>query len=112
RRLFEEVHDLVPRWDDQRVRDLLAAFLFRGDRIGIPVRDLSGGEKAKLALLRLILSGANLLLLDEPTNHLYVHSRAALEEALLEFPETIVFVSHDRYFIERVADRVVAIEDG
>jgi ATP-binding cassette subfamily F protein 3 len=112
RSLFDEVHDLVPRWDDQEVRDLLASFLFRGDRIRIPVKSLSGGEKAKLALIRLILSGANLLLLDEPTNHLDIHSRAALEEALLDFPETIVFVSHDRYFIERIADRVLCLEDG
>ena len=112
RTLFDEVHDLVPRWEDGRVRDLLAAFLFRGDRIRIPIRNLSGGEKAKLALIRLVLSGANLLLLDEPTNHLDIHSRAALEEALQEFPETIVFISHDRYFIERVADRVVVIEEG
>jgi ATP-binding cassette subfamily F protein 3 len=112
RPLFDEVHDLVPRWDDQRVRDLLASFLFRGHRIRTPVWDLSGGEKAKLALIKLILSGANLLLLDEPTNHLDLHSRAALEEGLSEFPETIVFVSHDRYFIDRVADRILYIEEG
>ncbi len=110
--LFEEVHDIVPKWDDQRVRDLLAAFLFRGDRIRTPVKDLSGGEKAKLALIRLVLSGANLLLLDEPTNHLDIHSRAAIEEGLSDFPETIVFVSHDRYFIERMADRILSIEGG
>jgi ATP-binding cassette, subfamily F, member 3 len=112
RSVFDEIHDLVPRWDDLEVRDLLAAFLFRGDRIRIPIRDLSGGEKAKVALIRLILSRANLLLLDEPTNHLDIHSRAALEEALLEFPETIVFVSHDRYFIERVATRVLSVDEG
>jgi ATP-binding cassette subfamily F protein 3 len=112
RPLFDDVHDLVPRWEDQRVRDLLAAFLFRGDRIRTRIGDLSGGEKAKLALIRLILSGSNLLLLDEPTNHLDLHSRAALEEALLSFPETIVFVSHDRYFIERLAERILYIEDG
>ncbi len=112
RPLFEEVHDLVPKWDDQQVRDLLAAFLFRGDRIRTTVKDLSGGEKAKLAIIRLVLSGANLLLLDEPTNHLDIHSRAALEEGLSDFPETIVFVSHDRYFIERMADRILSIEGG
>jgi ATP-binding cassette, subfamily F, member 3 len=112
RPLFDLVHDLVPRWENRRVRDLLAAFLFRGDRVQAPVSGLSGGEKARLALIRLVLSGANLLLLDEPTNHLDLHARAALEEALLAFPETIVFVSHDRYFIERVADRVLSIEGG
>ena len=110
--IFDVVHDLVPRWEDQRVRDLLAAFLFRGDRIRTPARDLSGGEKAKLALIRLILSGANLLLLDEPTNHLDVHSRAAIEEGFRSFPETIVFISHDRYFIQKMADRILYFENG
>jgi ATP-binding cassette subfamily F protein 3 len=109
--LFDEIHDLVPQWTNLEVRDLLAAFLFRGDEIFLPTSGLSGGEKARLALIRLILSGANLLILDEPTNHLDVYARAALEESLLEFPGTILFVSHDRYFVERVADRVFGVQD-
>jgi ATP-binding cassette subfamily F protein 3 len=70
---------------------------------------LSGGEQARVALIHLILSGANLLVLDEPTNHLDVYARAALEESLLDFPETILFVSHDRYFIDRLATRVLGV---
>jgi len=110
RAVFDEVHDLIPRASNQQVFDLLAAFLFRGDEVLQSTASLSGGEKARLALLRLILSGANLLVLDEPTNHLDVYARAALEESLLEFPETVLFVSHDRYFVERIADRVLAVE--
>jgi ATP-binding cassette subfamily F protein 3 len=112
RSLFDEVHDLVPQWTNQEVRDLLAAFLFRGDEILQPTRSMSGGEKARVALLRLLLSGANFLVLDEPTNHLDIYARAALEEALLGFPGTILFVSHDRYFVERLADRVGVVHEG
>ena len=107
--IFEEIHDLVPAWTNQEVRDLLAAFLFRGDEVSTETRVLSGGEQARVALIRLILSGANLLVLDEPTNHLDVYARAALEESLLDFPETILFVSHDRYFIDRLATRVLGV---
>ncbi len=110
--VFEEIHDLVPRWTHLQVRNLLAAFLFRGIRINVPVKSLSGGEKARLALLRLVLSGANLLVLDEPTTHLDIPSREALERSLEDFTETVVFVSHDRYFIERLADRFLVVENG
>jgi ATP-binding cassette subfamily F protein 3 len=110
--VFEEVHDIMPRWTNQEVRDLLAAFAFRGEEIHARTASLSGGERARVALIRLILSGANLLLLDEPTNHLDVYARAALEEGLGDYRGTILFVSHDRYFVERVAGRVLAIEDG
>jgi ATP-binding cassette, subfamily F, member 3 len=110
--VFEEVHDLVPRWTNQEVRDLLAAFAFRGDEIHTRTGSLSGGERARVALIRLILSGPNLLLLDEPTNHLDVYARAALEQGLADYSGTILFVSHDRYFVEQVAGRVFAIEDG
>ena len=109
--LFDEIHDLVPQWTNLEVRDLLAAFLFRGEEIFLPTAVLSGGEKARLAIIRLILSGSNLLILDEPTNHLDVYARAALEESLLEFPGTILFVSHDRYFLERVADRLFGVQE-
>jgi ATP-binding cassette subfamily F protein 3 len=112
RSVFEEVHQLVPRWDNQQVLDLLAAFLFRGEEAELPASSLSGGERAKLALIRLVLSGANLLLLDEPTNHLDIFSREALEAALRDYTESVIFVSHDRYFIEAMADRVFAISAG
>jgi len=110
--VFDEIHDLVPRWNDQDVLDLLAAFLFRGDEARLETSSLSGGEKARVALIRLILSGSNLLVLDEPTNHLDIYARAALERSLSEFPESILFVSHDRWFIDALATRVLAIQDG
>ncbi|MDR1464631.1 MAG: ABC-F family ATP-binding cassette domain-containing protein [Oscillospiraceae bacterium] len=102
-------------WDARRsltqteVRSLLAAFLFRGEDVFRPVHLLSGGERARVALCKLILSGANLLLLDEPTNHLDVASRETLERALLQFDGTILAVSHDRYFINRLATKVFAL---
>lgn len=110
--VFDDLHDAVPSWTNQEVLDLLAAFLFRGDDVRQKTASLSGGEKARYALLRLLISGANCLFLDEPTNHLDIYARAALEESLLEFPETVVLVSHDRYLIDRVADRILFIEDG
>ncbi|MBI4584236.1 MAG: ABC-F family ATP-binding cassette domain-containing protein [Planctomycetes bacterium] len=112
RPVFEEIHDLVPKWTHLQVGNLLAAFLFRESRIRLPVKSLSGGEKARLALLRLVLSGANLLVLDEPTTHLDIPSREALEHSLEDFTETVVFVTHDRYFIERLADRFLVVENG
>ncbi|BDG60828.1 ABC-F family ATP-binding cassette domain-containing protein [Caldinitratiruptor microaerophilus] len=93
-------------------RSLLARFLFRGEDVERPVGVLSGGERSRLRLARLVLSGANTLLLDEPTNHLDADARQALEEALQVFPGTILFVSHDRYFIDRLATRVWAFADG
>ena len=110
--VLDEIHDLVPRWNDQDVLDLLAAFLFRGDEARLETRSLSGGEKARVALIRLILSGSNLLVLDEPTNHLDIYARAALERSLSDFPESILFVSHDRWFIDALATRVLAIQGG
>jgi ATP-binding cassette subfamily F protein 3 len=94
----------------ERARSVLGAFLFSGDDVFRPIRNLSGGEKARLSLLKLLLSGANFLVLDEPTNHLDIPSREAVEDALLAFPGTVLTVSHDRYFLDKVADRVLAFD--
>ena len=95
-----------------QARMLLGRFLFSGDQVEKPVSVLSGGERRRLALARIVVSGANLLVLDEPTNHLDIESREALEDALDSFPGTILFVSHDRALIEALATRTIAIEDG
>lgn len=103
-------------WDDHKdytatqVRSALGLFLFSGDMVYQTVQTLSGGEKAKLSLLKLMLSGANLLLLDEPTNHLDIPSREALETALLQFDGTMLVVSHDRYFVQKIATRTLSLE--
>ena len=93
-------------------RDLLGLFLFSGEDVEKPVSALSGGERRRLALARIVVSGANFLVLDEPTNHLDIESREALEDALLGFPGTLLLVSHDRALIEALATRTLAIEDG
>jgi len=95
-----------------QARMLLGRFLFSGDQVEKPVSVLSGGERRRLALARIVVSGATLLVLDEPTNHLDIESREALEDALDSFPGTILFVSHDRALIEALATRTIAIEDG
>jgi ATP-binding cassette subfamily F protein 3 len=96
--------------DNTETRTLLGRFLFRGDEAFKAVADLSGGERRRLGLLKLVLSGANLLILDEPTNHLDLQAIEVLEEALLEYPGTIFFVSHDRYFLNRVASRFLTLD--
>ena len=90
----------------------MAAFLFKNDEVFKTVSDLSGGERARLALLKLMLSGANLLVLDEPTNHLDIRSREALEEALDGYDGTLLVVSHDRYFINKLANKIYSMENG
>jgi ATP-binding cassette subfamily F protein 3 len=95
-----------------QARTLLGRFLFSGEEVEKPVAALSGGERRRLALLRTVVSGANFLVLDEPTNHLDIESREALEDALLGFPGTLLFVSHDRALIEALATRTLAIEAG
>lgn len=97
-------------FSSERARSVLGAFLFSGDDVFRPIRSLSGGEKARLSLLKLLMSGANFLVLDEPTNHLDIPSREAVEDALLSYPGTVLVVSHDRYFLDKVADRVLAFQ--
>jgi len=109
---LNEIWDRFPKLTETQVRSALARFLFKGDAVYARVGQLSGGEKARLALLSLMLSGANCLLLDEPTNHLDIASREALEQALAEYEGTMLIVSHDRYFINKLADRVYHMENG
>ena len=104
---LQELWDAYPRKTETEIRSAMAAFLFRGDDVYKTIGVMSGGERARLLLLKLMLAGDNLLLLDEPTNHLDIASREALEDALADYDGTILAVSHDRYFINRMANRVV-----
>ncbi len=106
---LQELWDAYPQRTETDLRSAMAAFLFRGDDVFKPIGVMSGGERARLLLLKLMLAGDNLLLLDEPTNHLDIASREALEEALESYDGTILAVSHDRYFINRMASRVVCL---
>lgn len=97
---------------EERSRHYLGAFLFKGDDVYKIIGDLSGGEKARLAMLKLMLTGANFLILDEPTNHLDIPAKEAVEEAIMSFPGTFLTVSHDRYFLDKVANCVLELEKG
>lgn len=109
---IDEIHDAYPFLTDTKVRSSLAAFLFKGDEVFKPLSAMSGGERARISLLKLMLGGYNLLLLDEPTNHLDASSREALEDTLLDFEGTLLIISHDRYFINKLADRILVLSKG
>jgi ATP-binding cassette subfamily F protein 3 len=109
--LFEEMQDAYPNLNDTRIRNVLAAFLFTGDEVFQPIKTLSGGERGRISLAKLMLSGANFLILDEPTNHLDMESKEILEHALSGYTGTLLYVSHDRYFIQKTATRILELED-
>ena len=110
---IDEIWNTYPFMTETRVRSSLAAFLFKGDEVYKPLSAMSGGERARISLLKLMLGGCNLLLLDEPTNHLDASSREALEDTLRDYEGTLLVISHDRYFINKLADRVLALsKDG
>ncbi|MFN6274424.1 MAG: ABC-F family ATP-binding cassette domain-containing protein [Microcystis sp.] len=110
--VLNTIHDEVPDWKDVEVRSLLGRFLFSGETVLKRVESLSGGEKARLALAKMLLAPANLLILDEPTNHLDIPAKEMLESALKVYEGTVLIVSHDRYFISQVANKIVEIRDG
>ena len=111
--VLEEMADAYRLYSSTEMRSILGRFLFRDDDVFLRVGDLSGGEKARLSLVKLMLSGANVLLLDEPTNHLDIASKEVFEEALVQFPGTVIAVSHDRYFLNRVPTRILEMHaDG
>ena len=110
--VINTIHDEVPDWKNEQVRTLLGQFLFSGETAFKKVAALSGGEKARLALAKMLLTPANLLILDEPTNHLDIPAKEMLEEALQHYDGTVVIVSHDRYFISQAATKIVEIRDG
>jgi ATP-binding cassette, subfamily F, member 3 len=110
--VVETIHDEVPTWSNEEVRTLLGRFLFSGDTAFKKVESLSGGEKARLALAKMLLRPVNLLILDEPTNHLDIPAKEMLEEALQNYEGSAIIVSHDRFFLEQVANKIVEVRDG
>lgn len=105
--LFQEIQDTYPNMNNTQIRNTLASFLFTGDDVFKLIKDLSGGERGRVSLAKLMLSDANFLLLDEPTNHLDITSKEILESALSRYTGTVLYVSHDRYFINRTATRIL-----
>lgn len=107
--VLEELKESYRLYTDTEMRNILGRFLFRGDDVFLDVGSLSGGEKARLSLLKMMLAGSNTLLLDEPTNHLDIDSKEIFEEALLDFPGTVIVVSHDRYFLNKIPTRILEL---
>lgn len=105
--IFDELHDTYPNMTNTKIRNVLAAFLFTGEDVFKEIKDLSGGERGRVSLAKLMLSNANFLILDEPTNHLDITSKEILEQALKNYTGTILYVSHDRYFINQTATRIL-----
>ncbi|MBQ6948542.1 MAG: ABC-F family ATP-binding cassette domain-containing protein, partial [Firmicutes bacterium] len=110
--VLDELHNTYRLYTETELRSLLGRFLFRGEDVFKYVGDLSGGEKARLSLLKIMMSGANCLLMDEPTNHLDIASKEIFEDALLEFPGTLFVISHDRYFLNKISTKIVELSDS
>ncbi len=110
--LFDEISDTYPDLDNTRIRNVLAAFLFTGDDVYKRIQDISGGERGRVSLAKLMLSKANFLILDEPTNHLDIFSKEILEQAINRYEGTVLCVSHDRYFINQTATRIIDLTAG
>ena len=110
--VLDELHNTYRLYTETELRSLLGRFLFRGEDVFKYVGDLSGGEKARLSLLKIMMSGANCLLMDEPTNHLDIASKEIFEDALLEFPGTLFVISHDRYFLNKVSTKIVELSEN
>ena len=110
--IIDEVWDTFPEMTTTEIRNALASFLFKGDDVFKVIKNLSGGEKCRINLLKLMLSKANFLLLDEPTNHLDIVSREALEEAILDYDGTILLISHDRYFLNKVINKIYELKEN
>lgn len=109
--IFEEMSDSFPEMNNTRIRNVLAAFLFTGEDVFKKIGDLSGGEQGRISLAKLMLSPANFLILDEPTNHLDIQSKEILEDAIRNYTGTVFYVSHDRYFINRTATRIIELRN-
>ena len=110
--IFDEIANAYPELTNTRIRNVLAAFLFTGDDVFKLISSLSGGERGRVSLAKLMLSNANFLILDEPTNHLDVYSKEILEDALKDYTGTVFYVSHDRYFVNQTATRILELEDN
>lgn len=107
--IFQEISDAYPHLTNTEIRNVLAAFLFTNDDVFQPIHTLSGGERGRISLAKLMLSNANFLILDEPTNHLDIVSKEILENALKDYTGTVLYVSHDRYFINQTATRILEL---
>ena len=110
--IFDELQDTYPNMTNTEVRNILAAFLFTNDDVFKRIKELSGGERGRVSLAKLMLSEANLLILDEPTNHLDIASKEILEDAINNYSGTVLYVSHDRYFINRTATRILDLTNN